>query len=277
MGIAPLFEKYLKIFQSEEPLVHILYPEMKNVLIVLMKRLIKPALLKDKTVSELVKINFDKEENQLKLMKIDYRKEAENYLSNIADARKNDARKSMRDSYVKIINYLQKTLPLNSKMLQDITCLSPLLRSCDWSVDAIGRLAELIPHLISEREVSIVNDEWRLYQSEEIDEIWIKDPETGKFRRLDFYWSNVFKVLSSSGDKKYLFLSKVVKSFLSIPNGNAGVERSLSDNKNTLTTERVKLKEETLTALRRAKEFARDIGGAHNVDTRQKGMLRFLC
>ena len=66
-------------------------------------------------------------------------------------------------------------------------------------------------------------------------------------------------------------LSKVVKSFLSIPNGNASVERSLSDNKNTLTHERTKLKEETLVALRRSKEFARRRGGAHNVDTSRKG------
>ena len=62
----------------------------------------------------------------------------------------------------------------------------------------------------------------------------------------------------------------MIKSFLPIPNGNASVERCLSDYKNTLTHELTKLKEETLVALRRSKEFARRRGGAHNVDTRRK-------
>ena len=89
--------------------------------------------------------------------------------------------------------------------------------------------------------------------------------------RSDFFWSKVFTFMSSNGETKYNLLSKVVKSFLSLPNGNASGERGLSDNKNTLTNERISLKEETLMALRRAKEYARDGGGAHKVDAYRKG------
>ena len=192
-------------------------------------------------------------------------------MTELKEDQKQIARKSMRDSYVNVITYLQNNLPLNNKMIQDLTCLSPHHRSSHFSVEAIGRLASLIPHIVSEREVSIVKDQWRLYQLEEINDNWISNSETGKPRRVDFYWSKIFEILSSGGEKKYNMLSKVVKSFLSIPNGNASVERSLSDNKNTLTHERTKLKEETLVALRRSKEFARRRGGAHNVDTSRKG------
>ena len=38
-----------------------------------------------------------------------------------------------------------------------------------------------------------------------------------------------------------------------------------SDNKNCLTKERVHLSNESLKGIRRAKEFAREHGGAHNV------------
>ena len=65
-------------------------------------------------------------------------------------------------------------------MLKDITCISPLLRSCNWFLDGIGRLTLVILHLILEREVCIVKDEWRQYQLEEIDKNWINDPKTGK-------------------------------------------------------------------------------------------------
>ena len=56
-------------------------------------------------------------------------------------------------------------------------------------------------------------------------------------------------------------------------NGNASIERSLSDNKNTVSAERTNLNLETLKGLRLAKQFARYSGGAHNVDTLSKDML----
>ena len=40
LGIVPLFEKQLLLFQTEEPFVHRLYPEMQDLLIILMKRLV---------------------------------------------------------------------------------------------------------------------------------------------------------------------------------------------------------------------------------------------
>ena len=56
-------------------------------------------------------------------------------------------------------------------------------------------------------------------------------------KRIDTYWAKVFEIRTETGDLKYPLLSKIVKSFLGMPNGNANVEPSLSDNKNTLTSE----------------------------------------
>ena len=50
---------------------------------------------------------------------------------------------------------------------------------------------------------------------------------------------------------------------LSLQNANAAVERSLSDNKNTLTKEWIGLLPETFIGLRRMKEYARHKGGSH--------------
>ena len=73
----------------------------------------------------------------------------------------------------------------------------------------------------------------------------------------------MFKIKKTSGETKYNQPQKVVKSVLSLQNANAAVERSLSDNKNTLTKERIGLLPETLIGLRRTKEYARDKGGSH--------------
>ena len=82
-------------------------------------------------------------------------------------------------------------------------------------------------------------------------------------QRVDHYWREVFKIKTTSGETKYNQLQKVVKSVLSLQNANAAVERSLSDNKITLTKERIGLLPETLTGLRRMKEYARHKGRSH--------------
>ena len=74
----------------------------------------------------------------------------------------------------------------------------------------------------------------------------------------------------NSNQKKYELLGKLIKSCLSISNGNADVKRSLSDNKNTLTVERTNLSDEALVALRRCKEHARQYGGSEKVCTLSK-------
>ena len=64
----------------------------------------------------------------------------------------------------------------------------------------------------------------------------------------------MFKIKTTSGETKYSQLQKVIKSFLSLQNATAAVERSLSDNKNTLTKEHIGLLPETLIGLGRMKE-----------------------
>ena len=136
----------------------------------------------------------------------------------------------MKDCYVAITKYCLRNFPVHSQFFKNVVCLSPFVREQNWTVNSIGRLAALLPHIVSEQEIAIVKDQWRLYQAETTDENWIKDSETGKFKRLDPYWAKILKIVSlSDGSCKYNVLSKVVNSCLSVPNGNAGAERSLSD------------------------------------------------
>ena len=52
---------------------------------------------------------------------------------------------------------------------------------------------------------------------------------------MDHYWRAVLAIKSYSGEPKYTLLGTLVKSVLSLYLGNVAVERSLSDNKNTLS------------------------------------------
>ena len=52
VGVAPLLSKYLKVFQAEWPLVHVLYIEMKS-LVTLMKRFLEAGVVNEKKAMEL--------------------------------------------------------------------------------------------------------------------------------------------------------------------------------------------------------------------------------
>lgn len=95
-------------------------------------------------------------------------------------------------------------------------------------------------------EVSIFNDEWKLYQAESEKNVTAQDEQ------IDHYWQSLFKLKTLSG-------------VFSLYHGNTAVEPSLSDNKNTVTTDRTELLNETIISLSRMKVYARSKGGTHNV------------
>ena len=109
--------------------------------------------------------------------------------------------------------------------------------------------------MIDEEKVSQVKDEWRLYQAEDDHKV-LKKPN----QRVDLYWHEAFKVKTTSGETRYNQLRKVGKSVLYLQNGNAAIERSVSDNKNTLTKGQIGLLPETLIGLQQIKEYARHKG-----------------
>ena len=86
---------------------------------------------------------------------------------------------------------------------------------------------------------------------------YMKEPDSGEkvYDRVDNSWPKVFGIETATGDKKFSLLTRVVKSALCILHGNADVERSLSDNKNSVTDERTRLLELTINDLRLAKDF----------------------
>ena len=111
----------------------------------------------------------------------------------------------------------------------------------------IEHLAKVYPQVIHEKKVSQVKDEWRLYQAEEDHKV-LKKPN----QSVDHYWREVFEIRTTSGETKYNQLQRAVKS-LSLQNANAVVESCLSNNKNTVTKERVGVLSETLIGLQQMK------------------------
>ena len=120
-------------------------------------------------------------------------------------------------------------------------------------------MASLFPHVVKEEEISKARDEWMMYESDG------KVEEIGGHNRVDHCWRSIFKIKTLIGERRYPILEKLIKSVLSLNHADSAVERSLSDNNNTVQTERNNMFEETIISLRRMKEDARSKRGAENV------------
>ena len=91
---------------------------------------------------------------------------------------------------------------------------------------------------ISEGEVALVTDEWKVHQAGGVD----TNSTTG---RGDHYWADVFIEKFQQGGFKHSVLQKL----LSLSHGNVDVEQSLSANKKTVTPGRVSIGDLTINGL----------------------------
>ena len=138
-----------------------------------------------------------------------------------------------------------------------------MYRKEEFTQIALKNLCTIMPHVIDSKATEVI-DEWKVYQKQEI------SPDMNV--PLDKYFIKVFELTHSNGFPLFTTLEKLIKSCLSIQNGNAAVERRLSDNKNCLTDTRTNLSEEALIGLR-MKDKARKAGGAEKVNTSREEMV----
>ena len=262
MNSSSPYQKLLLWFQTDAPLIHLLFHELKQLLVAVMKRFIKSEEVDGKSAKSLLKLDVSDKNILLPLEEIEIGAKTSRLLKELSPFDQKAEKEKMLKSYIASTKQLQRRLPLENTFIFNAGCLNPGSRTQKNSLVMIERLAKLLPHVVAETEVSAVKDEWRLYMVES--ERKLPQPTTPP-TRIDHYWKAVLEIKSNSGELKYTKLPALVKAVLSFQNANASVERSLSDNKNTVTSERLNLLPETIVALRLMKEHARKYGGAHLV------------
>lgn len=254
-NVSPVFEEFLTIFQKSCPQVHILYDKMSELLRTLMGRFLKREPFEKKFGNDLVSIDCSAN-NQLPDSDIAIGEATKKALAQLKPERRKNVLLGIRTFYSTSVTYLQSHLPLQNILLKALGCLNPLKREKASSVKAIARLAKkLQPQL----DVSIVQDEWRVYSVDEDVE------KLEKGQRVDHFWQAVFTCKSLDGTRpRYLALPKVVKSGLVLAQMNAESERSLSVNARIVTLERTLLGERTIVGLRAVKDAVKFHDPEHN-------------
>ena len=268
-SIAPLFQRFLTLFQTRGPIIHILLDECSTLLPTLMFRFIKKDVVGEKSGKRLLDIGIDDMGNHLPDKEVEIGEAGRQQLSKMAKEQHQLIMKNVKKFYTVVAEYLVGHLPLGNELLNNLQFLHPLLKTSDKGSRAITSVARKLPHVISEEEIPSLKNEWFEYSTSYVPKEWSEDKE-GQYIRVDHYWRKVTDQKTSGGQNKYPTLSKVVKSVLTLAHGNADVERSLSDNKNTVTPERTNLNIETINGLRLAKEKVAQVKGVHNLQLPNK-------
>lgn len=226
-GILSQFSGYVKLFQSETPLIHKLHSEMFMVMKRFFSLFLDPRHIPEHNASALLKLDPENKDLHLRDRQLavgefcreplreclrDKQKHA-SWLPAFFDA--------LRSGYVAGAKSLKK-LPLMNKNIIDLSALDPgLQRSASTSASLLS-LADKLPNVIPKDELGKLDIELKEYTCDS--QITHSDvDETAPNFRIDTdWWVPIFHLISGTGldqKQRYPVLSVLVKALLSIFSG----------------------------------------------------------
>ena len=232
-NLESVFHPFLTLFQKEEPLIHILYHKLSELLRTIMFRFLKPGVVGENTGKNLKAVELSKPENQLSDQLIEVgettRKKA---LKKPKPGQEKGLLLDVRMFSQTTTKYLMDRLPIGRGIVRDLSCLNPLLQKEPQGMQAVQRTARKLPQIITEEEFPLLTDEWRVYQAQDIPENWYilgrKEDGTTEYERVDHYWQKVLDQKNVTGSPRYKILAKLVKAGLCLAHGNERCHQSNS-------------------------------------------------
>nr|XP_042899394.1 uncharacterized protein LOC110283431 [Parasteatoda tepidariorum]XP_042899395.1 uncharacterized protein LOC110283431 [Parasteatoda tepidariorum]XP_042899396.1 uncharacterized protein LOC110283431 [Parasteatoda tepidariorum] len=218
-----LFTKFTGLFQKEEPLIHVLFDEIKELLLTIMGRVCKTEAVTE--FRQEPSLDAFKAENLLKGKDIFFNESLLSCLSSLSQNERDNFTLRARQHYVAAGDYiLKKRIVTGNGVLEALGCMQPEKIKNPQSLKDIVKIASLLP---IEVNTDHLIDEWKLLQLEDIKQC---------DGRIDHYWNTLLK-----DQLKYTNLSKVIKPALTLIHGSADVERGFSRSARIMTEDRASM------------------------------------
>lgn len=270
----PIFTIINEILQSEEPLIHVLYDLLHDLLTNLFVRFVSSNAIK--RCKSILSVEFYKRKNQKERDDLVLGYKTKQYYSEVktevSTEDKDAFYKSVRSFYVKACTYILSSFPLNdvtlkNAMVSDIgkredakfesvmyfvdkfsSCLSLSLDTLEVEFNYY-KIDDLPADIVMAQEI---HKKIKSYGTSELSREQLKEVTKLKEQCLDM--SQQWHILSlvtnqSTGNLRYPNLSKLMLGILVLPHSNAGDERIFSLVRKNLTDFRSSLGAETLEAL----------------------------
>lgn len=217
-GILPQFQGFVKLFQSQKPLMHKLHAEMFVLTRDFLSFFIKPDSIPADNVKELLSLDVTNEDIQFTDKHLVVGQYAYKCLLEARQKKEPWVHKfyqNLRQGYMKAGTSLAKKLPLSNKTIMCLTALSPFTRREPTTAVAFEKLAHAVPNIVPATDIGTLLIEVRKYSVDScLDEIELQEDMS-----IDSsWWAKVFN-LKKNGAVKYPVLGKLVKALLSIFTG----------------------------------------------------------
>ena len=235
-----IFTRFTGSFQKTEPLIHIMYDEIKTLLLTLLSRICKPPSLTSQTP---LKIDILNEDNLLPLSEIDLGSAFKTTTSSMKNVDRLSLIKQCQSHIIASCKYIieKASLSGNRSIIKNFRFLKPSEKLSTRSTNDLLIIAKELPFQ-NDFDVDRLTDEWKLFKLQD------ESSSEQNSLRIDVYWNLIITQKSENGNLMYPLLSKVVKAALSVSLGNADVERGFSCSANYLTGDRASMSEKTLNA-----------------------------
>lgn len=283
-ALMPTLQSYLTLFQTDGPLIHILFNKMNELLRNMMLRFMKEECVVNLEGKALIDVDIEKHENNRRLLDVNVGTGTRRALSRLSESEGKTARMAMRKFLIELCKHLKVNLPIANGFLRDLEKLHPLMR-CQKSENAIRRLClRLKPLQMDDSAIDRVLLEWQTYrldndvtplcESYSKSEMGPDGVEKVVYQRIDQYWADVLQLPDKhSGKLKYSNLSVLVKCCLCLAHGNADVERGFSINNALVSNDRPNLSETTIVGVRAIKDGIKRYGDIAAVPITSKLLL----
>lgn len=223
---AELFVGFQKLFQRQEPLLHILHSELLALVLRVLSRVLRSEAFCEKSAEDLQKLNLD--DAALWKVRPEVGSDTEKVMEAWDHSQKKAFRLGARAFYLACSKALLQKLPLANKVILHARFLALEYDNAEMEVRSLRYLAAQLPQVLGDDQVSSLIDEWHILKC--------SGDKSAKCtqERIDDYWAKVFSLRSATGEQKYPLLSRLIKALLSLPHGNADCERGFSENKHLL-------------------------------------------
>ena len=211
-----------KLMQVEAPTIHFLFSEVQAFVKKLFLRFMAPAAVQEKQVSQ---INIEDSSQYLPVNAVYVGDKARRYLEAENDLTSDEIRgfyEVCREFWLSAVKYAVKKLPVESDFLTNLTWLNPGVQEYGM-LDQIIQTLRHLPQVVKEEERAAIEEEYLDYCTCE----QVKELDAGT-SSIDGYWHKISQLQDPTGQPRYPVLTRLAKSILIIPHGNADIERSFS-------------------------------------------------
>lgn len=248
--VLPLFTNLNKEMQAEHPKIHVLYPNICQILKTLFDCFLKRDYL---SVTSIENVDFKNPRNFLKLEDIYYGALVNNTIlnENLNHEQLNLFRVRCLDFYVEACQQIVTRFPLKNNPLKEVTILEAV-NVKSGKTNSVISVCRLFPNVIDLKHFQDIDTEWRILRNTEK----IKDfPDD-----VELFWEKISLLKNGEGHPMFPLLSQFVFNILSLPHSSANVERIFSAVNLMKTTQRNRLSTETIVGLLHAQRHIKGDG-----------------